>query len=429
MAPSRQIGWGREEILLSDILKQIERLTQVVAQGGGGGAGTVTSVSVVSANGFAGSVATDTTTPAITISTTITGLLKGDGTAISAAVAGTDYLAPTGSGAALTGVYLLASGGILTGANTITGTTTNTVKYVFNTLGSVLTNGAGLWLANTTAAAAGVPQVSPSLVLEGQGWKTNATAGSQSVKFLQYVLPTQQAANAFLRISFNGSINGAAYAEFASFIFDGIPGNTVFSTGSITMTSSSTSGATTINNGSRYTDFSLTLGPSGATFGYNFTAVVSSITTGGIIRVHNSASVFTKSSGTDSFSSLNIQAYANSTNTHTGTIRGILINNSYTAVASGATAIGIDINPTGTVTGTELAIRATRGSVIIGGTTLTTSAILDLQSTTRAFIPPRMTTVQRDAIASPSAGMVIYDTTLSKLCVRGAAAWEAITSV
>jgi hypothetical protein len=57
--------------------------------------GTVTSVSVVSANGFAGTVATATTTPAITISTTITGVLKGNGTAISAAVPNTDYIAPS----------------------------------------------------------------------------------------------------------------------------------------------------------------------------------------------------------------------------------------------------------------------------------------------------------------------------------------------
>jgi hypothetical protein len=56
------------------------------------GSGTVTSVSVVSANGFAGTVATATTTPAITLTTTITGLLKGNGTAISAAVANTDYM-------------------------------------------------------------------------------------------------------------------------------------------------------------------------------------------------------------------------------------------------------------------------------------------------------------------------------------------------
>jgi hypothetical protein len=60
-----------------------------------GGSGTVTSVSVVNANGFNGTVATNTSTPAITISTTITGMLKGNGTAISAATAGTDYLAPS----------------------------------------------------------------------------------------------------------------------------------------------------------------------------------------------------------------------------------------------------------------------------------------------------------------------------------------------
>lgn len=61
------------------------------------GAGTVTSVSVVSANGLAGTVANATSTPAITLTTSITGVLKGNGTAISAAVAGTDYVTPTGT--------------------------------------------------------------------------------------------------------------------------------------------------------------------------------------------------------------------------------------------------------------------------------------------------------------------------------------------
>jgi len=61
---------------------------------GGSGSGTVTSLSVASANGFAGSVASPTTTPVITLSATPVGLIKSNGTAISAAVAGTDYLAP-----------------------------------------------------------------------------------------------------------------------------------------------------------------------------------------------------------------------------------------------------------------------------------------------------------------------------------------------
>jgi len=63
--------------------------------------GTVTTVSVASANGFAGSVANASSTPAITISTSITGLLKGNGTAVSAASAGTDYYAPGGTDVAV----------------------------------------------------------------------------------------------------------------------------------------------------------------------------------------------------------------------------------------------------------------------------------------------------------------------------------------
>ena len=55
--------------------------------------GTVTSVSVASANGFAGT-SSGGATPALTLSTSISGVLKGNGTALSAATAGTDYVAP-----------------------------------------------------------------------------------------------------------------------------------------------------------------------------------------------------------------------------------------------------------------------------------------------------------------------------------------------
>jgi hypothetical protein len=55
--------------------------------------GTVTAVSVVSANGLAGT-SSGGATPALTLSTSVTGVLKGNGTAISAATAGTDYVAP-----------------------------------------------------------------------------------------------------------------------------------------------------------------------------------------------------------------------------------------------------------------------------------------------------------------------------------------------
>ncbi|HEX8357711.1 MAG TPA: hypothetical protein VF610_09875, partial [Segetibacter sp.] len=65
-----------------------------------GSSGTVSTVSVASANGFAGTVATATTTPAITIQTTVTGILKGNATSVSAAVSGTDFEGPIAAGSA-----------------------------------------------------------------------------------------------------------------------------------------------------------------------------------------------------------------------------------------------------------------------------------------------------------------------------------------
>ena len=65
------------------------------------GSGTVTAVSVSSANGFAGT-SSGGATPALTLTTSITGVLKGNGTAISAATSGTDYSA--GTSALTTGI-------------------------------------------------------------------------------------------------------------------------------------------------------------------------------------------------------------------------------------------------------------------------------------------------------------------------------------
>jgi len=76
----------------------------------GGGGGTVSDVSVVSTNGFAGTVAGSTTTPAITLSTTLTGVLKGNGTSLAVATAGTDYQAPLPSQSGNEGRYLTTDG-------------------------------------------------------------------------------------------------------------------------------------------------------------------------------------------------------------------------------------------------------------------------------------------------------------------------------
>jgi len=51
----------------------------------------------------------------------------------------------------------------------------------------------------------------------------------------------------------------------------------------------------------------------------------------------------------------------------------------------------------------------------IGTATPNASAKVDIASTTQGFLPPRMTTVQRDAIATPAAGLTIYNITVNCL--------------
>lgn len=58
-----------------------------------------------------------------------------------------------------------------------------------------------------------------------------------------------------------------------------------------------------------------------------------------------------------------------------------------------------------------------------------TSAILEVKSTVQGFLPPRMTTTQKNAIGTPATGLVVFDTTLNKLCVFVSPSWQTITSI
>jgi hypothetical protein len=78
--------------------------------------------------------------------------------------------------------------------------------------------------------------------------------------------------------------------------------------------------------------------------------------------------------------------------------------------------------------GDQFTIKNTSGNVLIGTSTDIASSKVTIQSTTQGFLPPRMTTSQKTAIASPTAGLVVFDTTLNKLCVY-TTTWETITSL
>ena len=64
----------------------------------------------------------------------------------------------------------------------------------------------------------------------------------------------------------------------------------------------------------------------------------------------------------------------------------------------------------------------------VGIGTSSPNAALDVTSTTQGFLPPRMTTTQRDAISSPAVGLVIFNTTTNCLNFYGGLWIEACGS-
>jgi hypothetical protein len=89
-------------------------------------------------------------------------------------------------------------------------------------------------------------------------------------------------------------------------------------------------------------------------------------------------------------------------------------------------ASGLDILEIDATTGVpiwKLTSLSSSFRVGIGTTAPSAAAKVEISSTTQGFLPPRMTEVQRNAIASPPVGLVLYNTTTDKLQVRTSTLW------
>lgn len=71
-------------------------------------------------------------------------------------------------------------------------------------------------------------------------------------------------------------------------------------------------------------------------------------------------------------------------------------------------------------------VDAANDSMGVGAAPTAASAILECTSTTKGLLPPRMTTTQQNAISSPAAGLMLYNTTTNKLMVYNGSAWTAL---
>jgi hypothetical protein len=87
---------------------------------------------------------------------------------------------------------------------------------------------------------------------------------------------------------------------------------------------------------------------------------------------------------------------------------------------------------TPTTTGTTLQTLTQRwfikgsSGILANVSTPNASAQLQVDSTTQGFLPPRMTTTQKNAIATPAAGLMVYDTTLNLISVYNGTMWISL---
>jgi uncharacterized protein (TIGR02145 family) len=94
-----------------------------------------------------------------------------------------------------------------------------------------------------------------------------------------------------------------------------------------------------------------------------------------------------------------------------------------TGASLNTTVTNSSLTSVGTLTNTII-----NGKLVVGATLATSnSAVLEVSSTTQGFLPPRMSTSQRDGISIPTTGMVIFNTTTNGLEVKSSNGWVLLT--
>jgi hypothetical protein len=165
-------------------------------------------VLVSSANGFAGTVVNGTSNATVTMKTTITGLLKGNGTSISAAVSGTDY-APATSGTSI--LYGNNAGGF---SNVTIGTN---LSFTSGTLNATATSGTSILYGN---GSGGFFNVTIGSGVSFTGGTLSATGSGGSVTSVALSLPSIFSVSGS-PVTTSGTLTGTLTTQTANTVFAG----------------------------------------------------------------------------------------------------------------------------------------------------------------------------------------------------------------
>src|SRR3989344_5429556 len=93
-------------------------------------------------------------------------------------------------------------------------------------------------------------------------------------------------------------------------------------------------------------------------------------------------------------------------------------------IGDGTQAGGLTVNGGATTRGNAFFA----GTVGVGAQSNVASAVVQIDSTTKGFLPPRLTTAQKNAILSPASGLTVFDTDLNKLNVWNGSVWKNVGS-
>jgi len=143
----------------------------------------------------------------------------------------------------------------------------------------------------------------------------------------------------------------------------------------------------------------------------------SSVSSGTVLNLASTSTA--AASNTQKVSNISTSG-ANATSTQT--TYGEYISNTHTGTAS--TNVALYATASGGTNNYAAIFNA--GSVGVGTTTPVASAVLDITSTTQGILAPRLTTTQRDAVASPATGLSVYNTTTNALNVYNGTVWQGL---